>query len=237
MRKRGKQWVFLLLVMLLISAARAPARAEAGGYCVSGVDKFTHTDVTLSGNGAADIVKLALKQVGRNGSSLGYTYHWCANFVTDCAALVGQGSAVPFQDHYTCIVENLRAKLQSIGLKNIGTGSVRAGDIVVYNNGSGWSHCGIIIDSSGNTVEGNMGGNSYTNSTVKKASIWNRGYSVTEVYRPNYRTPTASLSLSPTSKEIYTGDSFTVTANVSPVGMACPGLRIIRKSRRFPAGR
>lgn len=221
MRKIWKQGIVMILAMLLCISVTGSAGAEAGGYCVSGKDNFTHTEVTLTGDGASDIVKLALKQVGRNGSSLGYTYHWCANFVTDCAALVGQGNAVPFQSYYTCEVVNLRTKLQGIGLKNIGTGSVRAGDIVVYNNGSDWSHCGIITDSSGNTVEGNMGGTSYTKSTVKTASIWNRGYSITEVYRPNYSTPGVSLSLSATSKEIFTGDSFKITANIKPEGMAC----------------
>jgi len=50
---------------------------------------------SIQGNGADDIVNVAMAQVGKTGAQLGYSEQWCADFVSDCADLAGQGSAIP----------------------------------------------------------------------------------------------------------------------------------------------
>ena len=50
---------------------------------------FSKNYGTLTGNGATDMVKIALAQEWKTGASFGYTEYWCANFVSDCARIAG----------------------------------------------------------------------------------------------------------------------------------------------------
>ena len=52
---------------------------------------------TLTGNGATDIVNVAVAQLGKTKANLGYTEPWGADFVGDCAKLAGVSEAVPLQ--------------------------------------------------------------------------------------------------------------------------------------------
>lgn len=41
-----------------------------------------------------NIDKIKALQVGKTGAQLGYSEQWCADFVSDCADLAGQGLAI-----------------------------------------------------------------------------------------------------------------------------------------------
>lgn len=71
----------LLTVVLVISNA----------FIVNATQSMTanfYTTFTLSGDPATDVVRVAEAQLGRNRASMGYTEHWCADFVNDCAKLI-----------------------------------------------------------------------------------------------------------------------------------------------------
>lgn len=62
---------------------------------VNGTNNF-NTNYSLTGNGAEDMVRVALAQNGRTGGQLGYSAEeWCADFVMDCAIKAGQTDAIP----------------------------------------------------------------------------------------------------------------------------------------------
>ena len=54
----------------------------------SKIENF-NKNYSLSGNHAYDIASVAEVQEGRTGASFGYSEHWCADFVSDCARSAG----------------------------------------------------------------------------------------------------------------------------------------------------
>lgn len=145
---------------------------------------------TITGNGAADIVSIALSQEGRNGSQFGYTEEWCADFVSDCAIIAGQSAAIPQYGG----VEGLKNRIINAG-GWISTSSPKPGDIcfIDWDKAGGYQHVEIVYAVSGTTVS-TIGGNSgsgsslYTRS-VKKHAPLSSGY-VTCIVRPNYSSNT-----------------------------------------------
>ena len=76
-----KTVAILLMVVLVIGNA----------FTVSATQSMTanfYTTFAISGNPAVDVVRVAEAQLGRNRASMGYTEHWCADFVNDCAKLI-----------------------------------------------------------------------------------------------------------------------------------------------------
>lgn len=144
------------------------------------------TNYTLTGNGATDMVAVALAQEGKTGSQLGYTEEWCADFVGDCAILAGQSSAVPLYG----AVSGLKEKVIKAG-GTYTTSSPAVGDLcfIDWNQGGGYGHVEIVYAVSGTTVH-TIGGNSGSGSTlytryVNKHSPLGSGY-ITCIVRPNY---------------------------------------------------
>ncbi len=149
---------YALIVIWFVSLLFAPnAFADVGGICAAGVDHFNH-NYTLTGDGAADMVAVALKQVGLTQSQLGYTGSWCAAFINDCAFLAGQQEAIPFVSNAsgtTHVCNVLKQQVIAHGGREI-TGEPQAGDLVFYydvNLGRD-GHVGLMIDSV-NSIHGN----------------------------------------------------------------------------------
>lgn len=150
--------------------------------CTSGFS----TDYILTGDGATDIVAIALAQEGRTGSELGYTEEWCADFVSDCAILAGQSDAVP---QYGA-VSGLYDRILSAGGTNT-TDSPRPGDIcfINWNGGTSMGHVEIVYevsDDSVYTIGGNSGSaDSLSSRWVKKHAPLSSQY-ILSILRPNY---------------------------------------------------
>ena len=151
------------------------------------------TNYTLTGDGASDMVAIALAQEGRTGSQFGYTEEWCADFVSDCAILAGQSSAVPQYGG----VSGLYDRIINAG-GTVTTSSPRAGDIcfIDWNGGSSMGHVEIVYQVSGSsvyTIGGNSGsGSSLSTRCVKKHAPLSSGY-IVKIVRPAYKGGTAPV--------------------------------------------
>ena len=141
---------------------------------------------TLTGDGASDMVAIALAQEGRKGSQFGYTEEWCANFVSDCAILAGQSEAIPQYGG----VSGLYDRIIKAGGK-VTTSSPKVGDIcfINWNGGSSMGHVEIVYQVSGSkvyTIGGNSGsGSSLSTRFVKKHAPLSSSY-IVKIVRPAY---------------------------------------------------
>ena len=112
--------------------------------------------VTLTGDGAVDMVNVAVAQNGRKDDDTGWypsSEAWCADFVMDVARVAGQTGAVPVAPA-NAACGTFRNALLKAGAIEVET--AQAGDIVFYcgkYNGSTY-HVGIMKDSR-YAVEGN----------------------------------------------------------------------------------
>lgn len=133
-----------------------------------------HSNVKLTSNKAQNAVQIALSQVGvkevgesnngadvnkyRNGVQNGTA--WCASFVSWCYGK-GQNSNNKATFGYDVSSQSIRRKAEKAGYyKKVSSGyTPKVGDVVVWNNGNGTGHVGIISnvnpDGSFKTVEGN----------------------------------------------------------------------------------
>ena len=147
------------------------------------------TNYTITGNGAQDIINVAMAQIGKTGSDLGYSEEWCANFVSDCADLAGQADAVPRTgavSHEYSKSEpwwGLRQTIVQAGGHNVGLEKAQPGDIVFFSG-----HVEIVYSGTGNNIK-SIGGN-----TGKGGSCYSRVVcsprehgSPVAVLRPNYK--------------------------------------------------
>ena len=130
---------------------------------------------TASGDPATDMARVAYAQNGRRQSDFGYTEAWCADFLCDCAKIVGQGDAIPFYGE----CHGLYNRIISAGGYEVS--APQTGDVVFYN----WDHVGLMIDGS-NCTSGNM-----NTSKVSKVETWYykeicKGKTI-RIVRPNYR--------------------------------------------------
>ena len=126
---------------------------SAGAY-YSVKDSFY--PVTLTGDGAVDMVNVAVAQNGRKDDDAGWypsSEAWCADFVMDVARVAGQTGAVPVAPA-NAACGTFKNALLNAGAQVVTT--AQAGDIVFYcgkYNGSTY-HVGIMKDSR-YAVEGN----------------------------------------------------------------------------------
>ena len=140
------------------SIARPSARALAvaiGLFLALAAPGAAWATQSMSGNftgyqarglGATDMLAVAMAQEYRSQQSLGYTEGWCADFVSDCAKIVGQSRAIPFNG----IPAEVYKGAIAAGGKRVST--PRVGDLVFFN----FDHVGIMIDAQ-NCISGNMG--------------------------------------------------------------------------------
>ena len=133
-----------------------PALEEAfsAGAYYSVKDNFY--PVTLTGDGAVDMVNVAVAQNGRKDDDTGWypsSEAWCADFVMDVARVAGQTGAVPVAPA-NAACGTFKNALLNAGAQMVTT--AQAGDIVFYcgkYNGTTY-HVGIMKDSR-YAVEGN----------------------------------------------------------------------------------
>ena len=162
-----------ILIVLALAACLALAAPGTASAMQSRSSSF-NTDFAITGNGAQDMLAVAKAQEGRSQSSLGYTEGWCADFVCDCAKVLGQSAAIPFNG----MVSSLHDAVIKAG--GIEVSSPQPGDLVFFN---GNDHVGIMVDAK-NCISGNMGSNPSAVKTCKVAWVIS-GASVVYV-RPAY---------------------------------------------------
>ena len=126
---------------------------SAGAY-YSVKDNFY--PVALTGDGAKDMVNVAVAQNGRKDDDTGWypsSEAWCADFVMDVARVAGQTGAVPVAPA-NAACGTFKNALLNAGAKEVET--AQAGDLVFYCSTSGDTtyHVGIMKDSR-YSVEGN----------------------------------------------------------------------------------
>lgn len=170
-----------LAVLLILTLLAVPAQAAQSRSL-----KFSQ-DFTLSGNGAPDLVSVAMAQLGRTGASFQYSEEWCADFVSDCAKLAGQSSAIPAHNNVYGLAANI---LRAGG--SVVTSNPQPGDIcfIDWNGDGNWDHVEIVymaVDSAVYTVGGNSGNQRSSLNTryVTKHTPLLKQY-VAQVLRPNY---------------------------------------------------
>ena len=138
------------------------------------------------------MVNIALAQLERNQSSMGYTEYWCADFVSDCAKLAGQSDAIPANGY----VPTLWQLIKDAGGYEVYDRKV--GDIIFYDCTSGgghsFEHVGIVIDDT-YSVEGNYSGavKKVTGFTDAHGHTTASGTVVRRYLRPNYQNSTLSV--------------------------------------------
>ena len=142
----------------------------------SRIDNFSKS-YNLSKNPAQNMINIALAQQDKTGSLLGYTEEWCADFVSDCAVLAGQSSAIP-HDGYC---PTLKQKIINAGGKDV-TSSPQPGDIVFFNG-----HVEIVYSGTLNALY-SIGGNTGSGSSLyaRKVCAPRIHGGVVCVLRPNY---------------------------------------------------
>ena len=134
------------------------------------------SQVSMTGQRVQDALRLAESQIGvreasghndgarintyRNGKANGAA--WCASFVSWCYGR-GQGKDNSKTFGYDASSQNIRKKAEKAGFyKKANTGyTPKAGDLVIWNNGDGTGHIGIVVkanaDGTIETIEGNCG--------------------------------------------------------------------------------
>ena len=146
---------------------------------------------SIQGNGADDIVNVAMAQVGKTGAQLGYSEQWCADFVSDCADLANQGSAIPRNGY----CPSLQNAIINAGGYSVSVSSARKGDIAFYGP-NGASHVEIVYANNGGRIC-SIGGNSGSGSNCYSRSVRNHTYqtlTITKILRPNYKSAKPSYS-------------------------------------------
>lgn len=160
--KKKKIPALLLALALLLSCLTTSALAGPS------------TAYVLTGRGEDDVVAVARAQVGKTGRDLGYTYEWCASFVTWAGRTAGQN--YPAGDLYTpmdvaqwfinnggtfyCFRSETYKTLNLSGaarqdaavLTDRSSVAPLKGDLVCYlwsydiGEGYNWSHIGILVE-------------------------------------------------------------------------------------------
>lgn len=174
-----KALAFVLVLAFVLSAIGAVEATQ------SRYENYSK-NFTLTGNGATDIVNVAVAQLGKTKANLGYTEPWCADFVGDCAKLAGVSEAVPLQGG----VSYLKNAVINAGGKVVT--SRQKGDLVFYycKSCAAWPHVGIVLDSE-YSIEGNVSGQVYKVGGYAQYKDQNEhtvsSGTITKTYvRPNY---------------------------------------------------
>ena len=193
--------IILSIIMLIISFNVTPLIVNATQNRSGNFNK----NYSLSGNGAEDMLSVASAQLGMTGSQLGYSEQWCADFISDCAILANQKSAIPAAGY----CPTLRQNIVNAGGWYVSKSDAKPGDIVFYGP-NGANHVEIVYSAlNGNisTYGGNSGseGNLYSRKVKKHPT---QTQTVTYIVRPKYSsiqpvTPWPSCSNLYTSQSIY----------------------------------
>ena len=142
----------------------------------------------LTGDGPADMVAIAQAQLHRRGASFDYTEQWCADFVSDCARLAGQSTAIPFHNN----VYGLRDQILEAG-GTITTSAPLPGDICFmdWEADGNWDHVEIVYMVSGAGVY-TIGGNTGAGQTPQERRVAKHApiprSQIAMILRPAYQT-------------------------------------------------
>ena len=171
-----------LLLLLAIVSMLALALPGAAWATQSKSANF-NMGFKTTGVAAQDILAAAMAQNGRTQGSLGYTEGWCADFTSDCAKVIGQSQAVPFNG----MVSGLYYDVLDAGGAVVT--SPQAGDLVFFITGSGknasFDHVGIMSDKT-NCISGNMGMGKPTRSVAICKVAWVIPGATIKYVRPAY---------------------------------------------------
>ena len=180
-----KNCKFLLILFGLLSLILSFQCSQFSAYATQSKKQNFSTNYTLTGNGGTDMVAIASAQIGKTGKQLGYTEDWCADFVSDCATLAGQSSAIPAHGRADYLDSNI---LKAGGYK-VSKSNAQPGDIAFYDNNYNNSsdHVEIVYQVSGSTVKtfGGNTGSTGSYSTNKVSSPRTYG-NILYIIRPNY---------------------------------------------------
>ena len=180
-----KNCKFLLILFGLLSLILSFQCSQFSAYATQSKKQNFSTNYTLTGNGGTDMVAIASAQIGKTGKQLGYTEDWCADFVSDCATLAGQSSAIPAHGRADYLDSNI---LKAGGYK-VSKSNAQPGDIAFYDNNYNNSsdHVEIVYQVSGSTVKtfGRNTGSTGSYSTNKVSSPRTYG-NILYIIRPNY---------------------------------------------------
>lgn len=187
MKQKKALSLLLTLALLLCCLPAAALAAPSSSY-------------ELTGRGQDDVVAVAKAQLGRTGRELGYTYEWCAAFVTWVGRTAGQN--YPAGNLYTpmdvaqwfvnngagtfyCFREETYRTLQTGGAgRDAAVLTTRAcvapmkGDLVCFlwsydiEEGYNWSHIGIVTeDYDGSGTLHTVEGNTGSMETPEQRSV------------------------------------------------------------------
>ena len=213
MRKRFIKITSVLLMIIMILSIWSVATLNADAL----QDRtYNFYSSNVSGDGFSDMANIARAQSGRTQGSFGYSEAWCADFVSDCAKIVGQSEAIPANG----LVSSMYYAVINAGGYRVS--SAQAGDLVFYYNESikNWMHVGVMIDSE-TAISGNywIDGVSYA-TTHGYSAYWDEyGSRCTAVFvRPNYMgraniNPPSNVWLEKNKDWYETNDTITLTAH------------------------
>lgn len=149
MTKRKIYGIVLALVMAVSMLPQTVIEAQATQSMAA---RYNRT-YKLTGNKAADIVTAALAQKEKKKADLGYSEAWCADFIGDCAYLIGASDVIPANGKVATLYANvLAANGTEVFVPQMG-------DLVFYycTSTQTWVHVGIMVDSV-QSIEGNYSG-------------------------------------------------------------------------------
>lgn len=185
-------------------------------------DNFNQS-YTLTGNGPTDMLNIAFAQVGRTGSDLGYSEHWCANFVSDCADLAGQSAAIPrtgaVSNEYTSTSPWYGIKQTVLNAGGSIVTSPQPGDLVIWKHSNcsygGCSHVEIVSKVSDGVVYclgGNTGNPTWT--SVQSAVVsGERTVSQAKACSPDYYATSNGNNVHLWSYQGHDGQIMSIYAN------------------------
>ena len=223
-RRHSKRLVITILLCVTLAYVFIPnINAEAANFS---------TGYTITGDGASDMVSIAVAQAGKTQSQMGYTYAWCAAFVSDCAYIAEQSTAIP----WNAGVAGMYSAVINAGGYRVST--AQQGDLVFYycNSCGCYVHVGLM-KSATTSIQGNIYSNNvsmvyndmnpawYNHSPdgVVLHSSYGSSPVISVIYvRPNYQyipqeTIPTSVSLNKTSATLTSkGATVSLTATVSP---------------------
>jgi len=176
-------WILSVVMVLGVLVLQTTVSVSAVNSSTSGFSK----NYTITGDGFTDMVNIAMAQNEKTQSQIGYNGSWCAAFVSDCAVLAGQDSAIPWNG---AVPSMYNAVLNAGGCV---ISSPQAGDLVFFSSGSGYGHVGIVLDGTQN-ISGNIFYNNQSPSRVKILYNKNEGYSSWTFVRPNYKNTPVSYN-------------------------------------------
>ena len=197
MKKIYKQIGMLVLAICLILSI---APSVAARQCRT---QNFESGYELTGYGPEDMLAIAFAQLGKTGTQMGYSEEWCADFVSDCAILAGQGDAIPAYAYCYGLYD---AILSAGGTKT--TSSPKPGDICFINwdGGTRFQHVEIVYKVENGmvyTIGGNTGGGSNLYKRCVALHDPLASNVIVSILRPKYKVLDISYATKCTAYDTY----------------------------------